>query len=159
MKKILFLFIFISAIAYSQMPNIEKIWLNDSQPYVGTIDKSELKLKMNISEQDRKNDQEYFVAGYTMVDGGNYSKFEGKIKIEKYKSFKKGGTVYGTYEFAEEPKGQHFGNFNGKFVYNFKWDKKTEKIIGQYIQFVGDWESYDQKMKYRTSLKNLTKAN
>lgn len=91
MKKILFLFIFISAIAYSQMPNIEKIWLNDSQPYVGTIDKSELKLKMNISEQDRKNDQEYFVAGYTMVDGGNYSKFEGKIKIEKYKSFKKGG--------------------------------------------------------------------
>ena len=31
-------------------------------------------------------------------------------------------------EFAEEPKGQHFGNFNGKFVYNFKWDKKTDKI-------------------------------
>lgn len=79
--------------------------------------------------------------------------------MKNIKASKKEGTVYGTYEFAEEPKGQHFGNFNGKFVYNFKWDKKTEKIIGQYIQFVGDWESYDQKMKYRTSLKNLTKAN
>lgn len=157
MKKFLLLFLLISSFAFSQMPNIEKVWLNNSKPYLGTIDKAELKLKINVSEQNKKNDQEYFVAGYTLVDGSNYSKFEGKLKIDKYKDRKKGGTVYGTYEFAEEPKGKHSGMFTGKFVYNFKWNKQSQKIEGQFIQFTGGWKSYDAALNFKTSWTNQTK--
>lgn len=157
MKKFLLLFLLISSFAFSQMPNIEKVWLNNSKPYLGTIDKAELKVKINVSEQNKKNDQEYFVAGYTLVDGSNYSKFEGKLKIDKYKDRKKGGTVYGTYEFAEEPKGKHSGMFTGKFVYNFKWNKQSQKIEGQFIQFTGDWKSYDAALNFKTSWTNQTK--
>lgn len=109
------------------MPNIEKVWLNNSQPYLGTIDKAELKLKMNIPEQNKKNDQEYFVAGYTLVDGSNYAKFEGKVKIDKYKDRKKGGTVYGTYELAEESKGKHSGIFTGNSSTILSGTKKLKK--------------------------------
>lgn len=154
MKKLLLLFLFISGFAFSQMPNISQVWLNNSKPYFGKIDKAELKLKMNVSDQNRKNDQEYFVAGYTIVDGGNYAKFEGKMKIDKYKDRKKGGTVYGTYELAEEPKGKHSGMFTGKFVYNFKWNKTTQKLEDQFIEFIGDWKSYDGTMNYKTNWNN-----
>ena len=154
MKKIFLLFILTSSFAFSQMPNIDKVWLNNSKPYSGTIDKTEMKLKVNVSEQNKKNDQEYFVAGYTLVNGSNYAKFEGKIKIDQYKDRKKGGTVYGTYEFAEEPNGNHTGIFKGKFIYNFKWNKSSEKVEGQFIEFIGDWKSYDGKLNYKTNIKN-----
>ncbi len=154
MKKFLLLFTLISSFAFSQMPNIEKVWMNNSKPYAGIIDKTEMKLKVNVSEQNKKNDQEYFVAGYTLVNGSNYSKFEGKITIDNYKNRKKGGTVYGTYEFAEEPNGKHTGVFKGKFIYNFKWNKKSEKVEGQFIEFIGDWKSYDGKLNFKTNIKN-----
>jgi hypothetical protein len=100
------------------MPDISKVWLNNSKPYLGTIGKEGevLKLKINISEQDKKNDQEYFVSGYSLVDKV-YAKFEGKIKITKFKDSKKKGTVYGEYDLAEENKGKHSGQFKGKFIY------------------------------------------
>lgn len=155
MKKLLLLFILISNFAFSQMPNISNVWLNNSKPYIGTIgnDKEEIRLKINISEQNKKNDQEYFVAGYSLVDT-NYTKFEGKLIITKYKDSKKNGTVYGTYELAEELKGKHSGMFTGKFVYTFKWDKTAEKIESQDIEFIGDWKSYDKTLDFKTRLKN-----
>lgn len=159
MKKILLFFLLISSFAFSQMPNIENVWLNYSKPYSGEIAETALQLKIDVSEQDRMNDQEYFVAGYTLVDGSNYAKFEGKLKIDKYKNRKKGGTVYGSYELAEEPKGQHSGIFAGKFVYNFKWNKKSEKIQSEFIQFTGHWQSYDAKLNFKTSWSNQTKNN
>ena len=156
MKKLIFLFIFISSFAFSQMPNIEKVWLNNSKPYVGTIgnDKTEMKMKVNISEQNTKNDQEYFLAGYTLVDR-NYTKFEGKLTITKYRDGKRRNLVFGEYEFAEEPSGKHSGILKGKFIYTFMWNKKTEKIESQFIELIGDWKSYDGKSNYRTNLKNL----
>lgn len=157
MKKLLFLLVFISSFAYSQMPNIEKVWLNGSKPYVGTINKSPLKLKMNVSEQNKRDDQEYFVAGYTLVEGSNYAKFEGKLKVDKYKDRKKGGTVYGTYELAEEPKGNHSGIFAGRFVFNFKWNKDVQKIESEFIQFTGHWKSYDTKLNFTTFWSNQIK--
>ena len=155
MKKNLFLFLFISTFAFSQMPNIEKVWLNNSQPYIGTIgnDTTEMKMKVNISEQDKKNDQEYFVAGYTLVDR-TYTKFEGKLKITKYKDGKRRNVVFGEYYLAEEPNGKHSGTLKGKFIYTFIWNKKTEKIDSQFIEFIGDWKSYDGTLNYRTNLKN-----
>ena len=157
MKKLFLLFLFFSSMAFSQMPNIEKVWLNDSKPYTGSIDKNDLKLKMNVSDQNKKNDQEYFVAGYTLVNGSNYARFEGKLKIDKYKDRKKGGTVYGSYELAEEPKGPHSGLFTGKFVYNFKWNRKSQQIEAEFIQFTGNWKSYDGTMNFRTSWSNNQK--
>lgn len=155
MKNILFLFLFLSSFAFSQMPNIEKVWLNNSNPYIGTIgnQKQELKMKINISEQDRKNDQEYFVAGYTLVDR-TYSKFEGKIIITKYKNGRKRNVVFGEYDFAEEPTGKHSGTLKGKFIYTFNWNRKTEQIDSQFIEFIGDWTSYDGTLNYRTNIKN-----
>lgn len=155
MKNILFLFLFLSSFAFSQMPNIEKVWLNNSNPYIGTIgnQKQELKMKINISEQDRKNDQEYFVAGYTFVDR-TYSKFEGKIIITKYKNGRKRNVVFGEYDFAEEPTGKHSGTLKGKFIYTFNWNRKTEQIDSQFIEFIGDWTSYDGTLNYRTNIKN-----
>ena len=137
------------------MPDISKVWLNNSKPYLGTIGKDGevLKLKINISEQDKKNDQEYFVSGYSLVDKV-YAKFEGKIKITKYKDSKKKGTVYGEYDLAEENKGKHSGQFKGKFIYTFTWDKDKEQIENQYIDLIGDWFSYDKTMTFKTRLKN-----
>ncbi|WP_297984062.1 hypothetical protein [uncultured Chryseobacterium sp.] len=156
MKKLLLLFLFLGQFIFAQMPNIEKVWLNNSKPYVGTISgaKSSIKLKINVSDQNRKNDQEYFVAGYSIVEGSNYAKFEGKLKITKYKDSKKRGTVFGEYELAEEPKGQHSGIFKGKFIYTFRWNKDFEKIEDQYIEFIGDWYSYDKSLSFKTNWNN-----
>lgn len=155
MKKITLLFIFISSFIWAQMPNISSVWLNGSQPYIGTIgkEKTPLKVRIAISEQDRKKDQEYFVAGYSVVENVS-SKFEGKIIITKYKDSKKRGTVFGEYDFAEEPKGKHSGTMKGKFIYTFKWNHKTEKIESQHIEFIGDWKSYDGTLVYTTNFKN-----
>ncbi|MEY8760383.1 hypothetical protein [Chryseobacterium tongliaoense] len=155
MKKILFLLILISNFALAQMPDISSVWLNNSKAYTGTIGNSnqEIKLKINISEQNKKNDQEYFVSGYSLVEK-NYSKFEGKITITKYKDARKKGTVYGEYELAEENKGKHSGIFKGRFIYTFKWNKTSEKIEGQYIEFIGDWKSYDGTLNFKTRIKN-----
>ncbi|EJL69177.1 hypothetical protein [Chryseobacterium populi] len=155
MKKILFLLILISNFAFAQMPDISSVWLNNSKAYTGIIgsNNQEIKLKINISEQNKKNDQEYFVSGYSLVEK-NYSKFEGKISITKYKDARKKGTVYGEYELAEENKGKHSGVFKGRFIYTFKWNKTTEKIEGQYIEFIGDWKSYDGTLNFKTRIKN-----
>jgi hypothetical protein len=155
MKKLLLFFILISNFAFAQMPNISTIWLNNSKPYIGTIgdENQEIKLKINISDQNRKNDQEYFVSGYSLVDT-NYSKFEGKLIITKYKNGKKKGVVYGDYELSEENKGKHSGVFKGKFIYTFRWNKKTEKIENPYIEFIGNWKSYDGTLDFKTRLKN-----
>ncbi|MDH6254352.1 hypothetical protein M2347_004079 [Chryseobacterium sp. H1D6B] len=155
MKKLLLFLVLISNFAFAQMPDIAPVWLNNSKPYTGTIGngKQELKLKINISEQNKKNDQEYFISGYSLVDK-NYSKFEGKLTITKYKDSKKKGTVYGEYEIAEENKGKHSGMFTGKFVYTFKWNKTTEKVESQYIELIGDWKSYDGTLNFKTHLKN-----
>lgn len=155
MKKLLLLLILMSNFVFAQMPNISQAWLNNSKPYIGTIGSKneEIRLKINISEQNRKNDQEYFVAGYSLVDT-NYTKFEGKLIITKYKDSKKNGKVYGTYELAEEQKGKHSGIFTGKFVYTFKWNKTSEKIESQDIEFIGNWMSYDKSLDFKTRLKN-----
>lgn len=155
MKKYLLLFLVFSSFAFSQMPNIAEVWLNKSQPYTGTIggDKELIKVKIKISEQNRKNDQEYFVSGYSLVEN-NYSKFEGKLKITQYKDGKKRSTVFGEYELAEEPKGKHSGILKGKFIYTFIWDRKTEKIGQQYIEFIGDWTNYDGTLHFKTNWKN-----
>ncbi|KMQ68835.1 hypothetical protein ACM39_05995 [Chryseobacterium sp. FH2] len=155
MKKLLLFLVLSSHFVLAQMPNISNVWLNNSKAYLGTIgnDKQELKLKINISEQNKKNDQEYFISGYSLVDK-TYAKLEGKFTITKYKDFNKKGTVFGEYEFAEENKGKHSGIFKGKFVYTFKWNKNTEKVEGQYIELIGDWKSYDGTLDFKTRLKN-----
>ncbi|MBD8081168.1 hypothetical protein [Chryseobacterium caseinilyticum] len=155
MKKLLFLFLFCTAFCFAQMPNIAKVWLNDSKPYVGTIGKEGevLKLKINISEQDKKNDQEYFVSGYSLVDKV-YAKFEGKMKITKYKNSAKRSTVYGEYELVEENKGKHSGEFKGTFLYTFTWNREKDQIENPVINLKGDWMSYDKTMNFKTRLKN-----
>lgn len=155
MKKTLFFLLFISTFTFAQMPNIEQVWMNKSQPYTGVIGngKQEIKVKVNISEQNKKNDQEYFLSGYSVVEN-TISKFEGKLKITKYKDGKKRSSIFGEYEFAEEPNGKHSGMFTGKFIYTFMWNKKTQKIENQFIEFIGNWKSYDGTLTYKTNWKN-----
>lgn len=155
MKKFTLLFILVSSFAFAQMPNISSVWMNNSQPYVGTIsiEKMPIKIKVNISEQDKKKDQEYFLSGFSLVENTN-TKFEGKLKITKYKEGKKRNTVFGEYELAEENKGKHSGMFKGKFIYTFMWNKKTEKLDQQFIEFIGNWKSYDGTLNYPTNWKN-----
>lgn len=155
MKKILYLLLLISALASAQMPNISTVWLNNSMPYTGTIgdQKEVMKIMVEISEQNRKNDQEYFLSGYSVVENTN-TKFEGKLKITKYKNGKKRSSIFGEYEFAEEPNGKHSGILKGKFVYTFMWNAKTQKIEKQYLQFIGDWASYDGSLTFKTNWKN-----
>ena len=137
------------------MPNISSVWMNNSQPYIGTItaEKMPMKLRILTSEQDKKNDQEYFVSGFSLVEKTN-TKFEGKLKITKYKPGKKRNTVFGEYELAEEGTGKHSGILKGKFIYTFLWNKKTEKIDQQFIEFIGNWKSYDGALNYPTNWKN-----
>jgi len=155
MKKLFCLLILTANFAFAQMPNIANVWLNQSAPYIGTIgnDNEVIRLKVEISEQNKKNDQEYFVSGYSVVDN-NTTKYEGKLTITKYKDGKKKGVVYGDYELAEENKGKHSGVFKGKFIYTFKWNKKTEKVENPYIEWIGNWKSYDGTLDFKTNLKN-----
>lgn len=155
MKKFLFLFILISNFSFAQMPNISNVWLNNSKPYLGIIgnEQQEIKVKINISEQNKKNDQEYFLSGLSIVEK-NITNFEGKLKITKYKDGKRRSTVYGEYELAEEKKGKHTGVFKGKFIYTFMWNKKTQQIEKKFIEFIGNWKSYDETMDLRTNWKN-----
>lgn len=155
MRNFTFLFLFISSFFFAQMPDISTVWLNKHQTYIGSIGsaKTHLKFKIDLSSQDKKKDQEYFVSGSTIVEK-NLSNFEGKIIITQYKNSKKGGKVFGEYEFLEEPKGKHSGVFKGKFIYTFKFNKKTQKIESEYLEFVGDWENYAKTLNYKTSWKN-----
>ena len=63
MKNLTLLFLMVSTFALSQMPNVSNVWMNNSQPYLGTIsaEKMPIKVKIITSDQDKKNDQEYFV--------------------------------------------------------------------------------------------------
>jgi len=155
MKKFTLLLLLFSAFAFSQMPNISSVWMNNSQPYLGNIsgDKMPMKVKFNVSEQDKKQDQEYFISGYSLVDK-NYTKFEGKMKITKYKDGKKRNTVFGDYELAEQNTSKHAGIFKGKFIYTFIWNKKNQQIERPFIEFIGNWKSYDGTLDYRTNWKN-----
>lgn len=137
------------------MPDISSAWMNKHQPYIGTIGsaKTPLKFKIDLSSQDKKKDQEYFVSGSTIVEK-NHSNFEGKIKITQYRNSKKGGKVFGEYELLEEPNGKHSGVFKGKFIYTFKFNKKTQKIESEYLEFVGDWENFEKTLNYKTGWKN-----
>lgn len=155
MKKITFLFLLLGSLAFCQMPNISSVWMNNSQPYSGIIgtDKMPIKLMVSISDQDKTNDQDYFLSGYSIVEK-NYTKFEGKLKIIKYKAGKKRNVIFGEYELDEESKGKHSGIFSGKFVYTFMWNKKTEKIDRQFIEFIGHWKSYDGSLNYPTRWNN-----
>ena len=155
MKNLTFLFLLISTFAFAQMPNISNVWMNNSQPYLGTIstEKMPMKVRITISEQDKKDDQEYFVAGFSLVENTN-TKFEGKLKITKYKPGKKRNTVFGEYELAEEGTGKHSGILKGKFIYTFMWNKKIEKIEKQFIEFFGTWKSYDGALNYPTNWRN-----
>ncbi len=155
MKKFLLFLIFISSFATAQMPNVSSVWMNNSQPYLGTIsaDKVPIKVKIISSDQDRKNDQEYFLSGFSVVENTS-NKFEGKLKITKYKAGKKRSIVFGEYELDEENIGNHSGVFKGKFIYTFMWNKKTQKIDQQFIEFIGNWQSYDGKLTYPAKWKN-----
>ena len=155
MKKFLLFLIFISSFATAQMPNVSSVWMNNSQPYLGTIsaDKVPIKVKIISSDQDRKNDQEYFLSGFSVVENTS-NKFEGKLKITKYKAGKKRSVVFGEYELDEENIGNHSGVFKGKFIYTFMWNKKTQKIDQQFIEFIGNWQSYDGKLTYPAKWKN-----
>lgn len=154
-RKIFLLLLFTAQFLFSQMPNISNVWQNNSNPYIGTIGNKNqpIKLKITISEQNKKNDQEYFVSGYSLVDL-NYIKFEGKFTITQYKDGRKRGLVFGNYELAEENKGKHSGIFSGKFTFAFRWNNATEKIENQTIDLVGNWRSYDGDLNLKTKLKN-----
>ncbi|MDR2205512.1 MAG: hypothetical protein LBE36_05085 [Flavobacteriaceae bacterium] len=159
-KNILILIIFLlwgTGGFFSQMPDISNVWLNHHKPYAGTIenknDSEILKINIDISEQNQKNDQEYFISGTSEVQN-TISNFEGSIKITKYKNGKKQNSVFGEYEIAEEPKGMHSGMFTGKFVYTFTWNPKTEKIEKQSIEFIGTWKNYEGNLVYKTNWKN-----
>ena len=88
-----------------------------------------------------------------MVEKTN-TKFEGKLKIEKYKDNKKRNTIFGEYELAEEGTGKHSGILKGKFIYTFIRNKKIDKIDQQFIEFIGAWKSYDGNLNYPTNWKN-----
>ena len=155
MKKFTLFLLLFSVLAFSQMPNISSVWMNNSQPYLGNIssNKMQMKVKINVSEQDKKHDQEYFISGYSLVDK-NYTKFEGKMKITKYKDGKKRNSVFGDYELAEQNTGKHAGIFKGKFIYTFFWNKKTQQIERPFIEFIGNWKSYEGNLDYPTNWKN-----
>lgn len=155
MKKFTLLFLFLSSFCFSQMPDISRVWLNKHEAYKGSIggETPNLKLVIDLSSQDKKNNQEYFVSGFSLV-GKNSSNFEGKIKITLYKNSKKGGKVFGKYELFEKPNGKHTGIFKGKFIYTFKWDKTTKKMQSPYLEFVGNWENYEKTISYRTNWNN-----
>lgn len=157
MKKIALLVTFcFSILSFAQMPNIQKIWLNNGNAYNGTIGKQgeRLKIKINVSEQDRENDQSYFVAGETIVNQ-EASKFEGKITITKFKASKKVNKVYAEYDLAEEPTRRHSGILKGKLIYTFTWNETLQKAIDHRIKFEGKWRSYDDQLDLKTQWINL----
>ncbi len=146
-----------SAQKSSQTPDIRRVWLNHNMSYRGTISdgKSIQPVTLNIfsSDLDLDHQQEYFVSGETRVKN-MVSKFEGKIKVLKFKNGKKSGKITGEYDMAEKPDGKHTGVFTGKFTLKFHWDDKTEKISGEEMHFRGEWKNYDGDLTSKTEWNN-----
>lgn len=157
MKSVFFLSFFVSGFFCAQMPNIERVWLNDNAPYLGEIEidrqPKDFKLQVFISEQNKKNDQEYFISGNRVFEQESI-KIEGTVDIKKYKDQKKKGVVFGDYEIAEEPHGKFSGIYRGKFTFRFDWNDKKNLIENKKIEFKGTWTSYDGKSTYPTKWSN-----
>lgn len=110
-------------------------------------------MRINLSEQNKKNDQEYFISGISEKDGVS-TNIEGSLKIDKYKDAKKTSKMFGTYEIAEQPNGKTSGLYKGNFIFSFKWDPKTQEITDQKIELKGNWENYTTKETQTTELIN-----
>lgn len=142
MKKLIFILSLMVGFAQAQMPNISKVWTNNLLPYKGGFGKEiPMSIYINQSDQNKKNDQEYFISG-TSVKNNAELNIEGNLIINKYKDFKKHGKVFGTYEIAEENKGEASGIYKGKFIFSFDWDPKSKQITKKKIEFKGKWHSY-----------------
>ena len=48
MKKTLFFLLFVSTFTFAQMPNVSKVWLNNSMPYTGTIGDQKEAMKVMV---------------------------------------------------------------------------------------------------------------
>lgn len=154
MKKLIFLFGIISGWTQAQMPNISKVWTNNHLPYIGGMSNQHvLKVQVETSEQNKKNDQEYFISGTTIKDNME-TKFEGNMVVKKYKDFKKRGKLFGEYEIAEENTGKNTGLYKGKFIFTFDWDPKTKQISNQKIEYKGHWKPYQTEKELKTFWSN-----
>ena len=146
-----------SAQKSSQTPDIRLVWLNHNMSYRGTVSdgKSMQPITLNVfsSDLDLDHPQEYFISGEVRVKS-IVSKFEGKIKVLKFKNRKKSGKISGEYDMAEKPDGRHTGVFTGKFTMKFRWDDKTEKISGEEMDFKGEWKNYEGDLTSKTKWTN-----
>ncbi len=150
MKKLFALLVFCSGFVIAQMPNISKVWTNNNLPYNGGFgEKSPLKIMLLTSEQNKKNDQEYFVSGQSTKENTD-AKLEGSMTVKKYKDFKKRGKLFGNYEFAEENTGNNSGIYKGKFIFSFDWDKDTKQVTNKKIEFKGKWYPYQKSKEENT---------
>lgn len=71
MKNFYFLFLLISSLSFSQSRDFSEIWVNNKDFFVGKINESDFQIKIENSEENQKNNKEFMISGFSLVDGSN----------------------------------------------------------------------------------------
>lgn len=138
--------------------------------FLGFIGNGYQRLKI-VFTSVKKQGQQYILTGTSEVKG-NKCDFTGTIKVYSIRErqqlrlgldnttnvegHKAQGTLFGVYEFKENPKQKHAGVFTGKMGLNWYVDKNGkmhyDDIESSYSdnfvnnQYEGQWTSYDKKL-------------
>lgn len=156
MKNFYFLFLLISSLSFSQSRDFSEIWVNNKDFFVGKINESDFQIKIENSEENQKNNKEFMISGFSLVDGSNQSNFKGKIIITDFKNHDKRSIAVGNYQFFEEGSGKHVGKFEGKLEVIFtEVNKKIEAI--ESVKFMGNWINNEGSLSFNTILEKNKK--
>lgn len=157
MKKYLLFLLFASSFFFGQTKefplkneDFSKLLMNDETAFVGTISTNEKVLRLRIEKANKnpKREEQYFVSGYSDVEG-NKTNFSGEIIFtQKYNVNNEPDQmlVFGDFVLKELNSGEHSGIFSGKIRIQTKKDQSKEG--GSTLTFRGKWKNYSGNLDF-----------
>lgn len=157
MKKILLFLVFAYSFSFGQSKefplkneDFSDFLMNYGTPFHGTISAKETVIKLRIEKATKnlKKQEQYFVSGYSDVEG-NKSNFSGEITFtQKYnvKDEPNDVLVFGDFVMKETGSGEHSGVFTGKV--RIQSPKKITKESRAGVTFKGKWKNYSGNLDF-----------
>ncbi len=155
-KTIFLLLVFAFAISFGQSntfplkhEDFSALLMNYETPFHGMIsaDEKVIKLKIDKAVKNPEKQEQYFVSGYSDVDG-TVTSFSGEITFtQRYnvKDLPDEMLVFGDFVMKEPESGTHSGIFSGKVrIQTFK--RITETKGG--VTFRGKWKNYSGNLDF-----------
>ena len=157
MKKYLLFLLFAFSVHFGQTKefplkneDFSKLLMNDETAFAGTIstDETVIRLRIEKANKNPERQEQYFVSGYSDVEG-NKSPFSGEIIFtQKYnvKNDPESMLVFGDFTLKELGSGEHSGVFTGKVRIQTQKDQTKEN--GTTLTFKGKWKNYSGNLDF-----------